>query len=66
MTTVFAAMIGLVAGFLAGIVLSEIVGVVGFLMFGQAVGIKYLPIYLAVAFAIIAPTARARIGRRTK
>jgi Family of unknown function (DUF5957) len=66
MKTAITALIGLVAGFLAGIVLSEIIGIVGFLMFGQAIGIKYLPIYLAVAFAIIAPAVRAWIRHRTK
>jgi Family of unknown function (DUF5957) len=66
MKTAITAVIGLVAGFLAGILLSDIIGIVGFLMFGRAIGIKYLPIYLAVSFAVVAPAARAWIRRRTK
>jgi hypothetical protein len=64
------AAIGLVAGFAAGIVLSDLIGVVGVLVFDRHAGIRFLPIYLAVAFAILAPVldvldrrARSRSGR---
>jgi Family of unknown function (DUF5957) len=58
-----AVVIGLIIGFVAGIVLSEIIGIVGFVLTGRAVGIKYLSIYLALAFAVAAPWVRARIRR---
>lgn len=47
-------MLALIIGFLIGITLSEIIGVVGFLGFGRIVGIKYLPVYTAIASAILA------------
>jgi len=46
--------LALIAGFAIGIKLSEIIGIVGMLGFGRAVGIKYLPIYLAIVSAITA------------
>ncbi len=66
MKTAVACAVGLVAGFLTGIVLSEIIGIIGFLISGQAVGIKYLPIYLAVACAVVAPAVHARARRRSR
>jgi hypothetical protein len=58
--------VGLVAGFFAGIVLSEIIAIIGFLISGNAVGIKYLPIYLAVACAVVTPAVHARTRRRSR
>jgi len=63
MKAAVAVVAGLVTGFLAGLVLSEIIGVAGFVLVHRAVGIKYLPIYLAIAFAVAAPVVRARIRR---
>ena len=37
---------GLFAGFLAGIALSELIGIIGVIAFDREVGIKYLPFYL--------------------
>jgi Family of unknown function (DUF5957) len=62
MRTVALAVAGLVAGFVAGIVVSEVVGIVGVLAFDRAVGIRYLPIGLAVAGAVAAPLAVRRSG----
>jgi hypothetical protein len=45
------AILALIAGFVAGIVLSEIVGIIGFLLFNRGVGIRYLPILIAVVCA---------------
>ena len=63
MKAVVAVVVGSIAGFVAGIVLSEIIGIAGFVLTGRAVGIRYLPIYLALAFAVAAPVVRARIRR---
>src|SRR5215218_3988514 len=46
---------GLIGGVVAGLMLSEIIGIVGYLMLDSAVGIKFLPIYLAILFAVVAP-----------
>jgi hypothetical protein len=66
MKAAVAVVVGLITGVLVGIVLSEIIGIVGFVLTRRAVGIKYLPIYLAVAFAVAAPVLRARIRRGTR
>jgi len=63
MKAAVAVVVGLVTGFIAGIVLSEIIGIAGFVLARRAVGVKYLPIYLAIAFAVAAPLVRARIRR---
>ncbi len=55
-------LLGLAGGFLAGIVISQIVGIIGVLVFHQTVGIKFLPLYTAIVGAIAAPL----IMRRTK
>jgi hypothetical protein len=63
MKAAVAVVVGLITGFLAGILLSEIIGIAGFVLTRRAIGVKYLPIYLAIAFAVAAPVARARIRR---
>jgi predicted lipid-binding transport protein (Tim44 family) len=55
---------GLIGGVVGGLMLSEIIGIVGYLMFDSAVGIKFLPIYLAILFAVVAPAVDARFRRR--
>ncbi len=60
--TVLVAVLALTAGFVAGIVLSEIIGIIGFLLFSRDVGIRYLPILLAVVCAGAAH--RVEIGTR--
>jgi len=47
-------------------VLSEVIGIVGFLLSGRAVGIKYLPIYLAVALAVVALFVHPWIRRTSR
>lgn len=66
MKTIIAAGVGFIVGFIAGIALSELIGIAGYLLTGEAVGIKYLSLYLAVAFAIVAPAGRAWVARRSK
>lgn len=58
--------IALIAGFVIGIKLSEVIGIVGVLGFGRAVGIKYLPLYLAIAAAILANLLDAATRRKSK
>jgi hypothetical protein len=57
--------LGSLAGIVAGLVLSEVIGIVGYLATGDAVGIKFLPLYLAVVLAVVAPLIDARRRRRT-
>jgi Family of unknown function (DUF5957) len=52
---------GLIGGVVAGLMLSEII--VGYLAFDSAVGIKFLPIYLAILFAVVAPIVDMRFRR---
>jgi hypothetical protein len=58
--------LAVVAGFVIGIKLSEIIGIIGVLGFGRAVGIKYLPIYLAIASAILVNLQDAVARRKSK
>lgn len=46
-------MLTLIAGFVIGMGLSEFIGIVGFILYHRAVGIKYLPIYTAIVLAVI-------------
>jgi hypothetical protein len=64
MRTITVTAVAAVVGFIFGIVLSEIIGIVGYLASGRALGIKFLPIYLAILFAVGAPLAYKRIRRR--
>jgi hypothetical protein len=57
-------LVALVAGFIGGVVLTEIIAVIGYVGFGRLIGIKFLPIYLAVASAIIAPLAATAMRQR--
>ena len=51
MRTLTVTLVALIGGFLAGIVLSDLVGITGFLLFDRVVGLRFLPLYLAVACA---------------
>ena len=59
-------LVAMIAGFVIGIKLSEVIGIVGMLGFGRAVGIKYLPIYLAIVTAIAANLWEAHARRKSK
>jgi hypothetical protein len=63
--TIVAALLGLIGGIVAGLILSEIIGIAGYLLFGSAIGIKFLPIYLAVLFTVVAPAVDMRLRRRS-
>ncbi|GAA0342246.1 hypothetical protein GCM10008967_35780 [Bacillus carboniphilus] len=41
--------VALICGLFAGLILSEIIGIIGYVIFGQEIGIKYLPFILAIA-----------------
>jgi hypothetical protein len=55
----------MLGGLVAGLVLSEIIGIVGMLGFGTAIGFKFLPVYLAIACAVAAPLLYRRSRRRS-
>lgn len=48
-------LIGLVGGFIAGLLLSNIVGIIGFVLFDEPIGIKFLPFYLSFISTILVP-----------
>ena len=56
--------LAIIGGLIAGLVLSEIIGIIGILAFGTAAGIKFLPVYLAIACAVAAPVFHRRSRRR--
>jgi putative Ca2+/H+ antiporter (TMEM165/GDT1 family) len=47
-------LIALVVGFIAGMAMSEMIGIVGFVLLHRAIGIRSLPVYVAIAFIVIA------------
>ncbi|SCL30327.1 hypothetical protein GA0074694_5661 [Micromonospora inyonensis] len=54
MRTLVAVLIGLVAGFFAGLVVDQIIGVVGLLTSGDPGGFRFLPVVLAAVGAVVA------------
>jgi uncharacterized membrane protein len=66
MRTMVAALLGLIGGVIAGVAISEIISIVGYLVFDSAVGIKFLPIRLAILFAVVALVVDARLRRRAE
>ena len=66
MKTVGVAVLAIVGALIAGLVLSEIIGIVGMLAFGTAVGFKFLPVYLAIACAVAVPLLYRRSRRRSR
>jgi Mg/Co/Ni transporter MgtE len=63
MRTAGVTVLAIVGGLLAGLVLSEIIGIVGMLVFGAAAGFRFLPVYLAIACGIAAPLLYRRSRR---
>ncbi len=59
-------LLGLAGGFLAGIVISQLVGIVGVLVFHQAIGVKFLPVYTAIIGAIAAPFLAGRFEQNMR
>ncbi len=61
MRTGFVVIVGLIAGFFAGILLSALIGLVSLLLFDDATGIRFLPLYLAILGAVVAPAVARRV-----
>lgn len=66
MRTILVTLLAMGVGYLSGIVLSEVIGIAGVLLFQRAIGIKYLPIYLALACAGVALVADWAARRRSR
>lgn len=47
-------LIAIVGGVVGGFVLAELIGMLGLLLFGKVVGVKYLPILLPILGAVVA------------
>lgn len=56
----------LIVGLLAGFVLSEVIGIIGFLLFDRFVGIRFLPVLLAIVCAVAAPIVDRRVRQRSR
>ena len=65
MRTVIATVLALIGGLFAGIVVSEIIGIVGFLLFDSIVGFRFLPVISAVTAAAAAIIVNTRVRRRS-
>ncbi len=57
------AVLGLVCGYVVGIGLALVVGIVGTSLFGEVSGLKFIAIGAAVVCAVAAPTLDARLRR---
>jgi len=66
MRTIGVIVLAIVGGLVGGLVLSEIIGIAGMLVFGTAIGFKFLPVYLAIACAVAAPLLYRRARRRSR
>jgi hypothetical protein len=64
MKAVGSTVLAVIGGLVAGLVLSEIIGIIGVLVFGTAAGIKFLPVYLAIACAVATPVLYRRSRHR--
>jgi hypothetical protein len=64
MKTLLITLLAIAAGFLAGLILSNVIGIVSVLVFQQPFGIKYLPVYLALLSGVIA--LAVNLNRRSK
>jgi Family of unknown function (DUF5957) len=65
MRTVITTVLALIGGFFADIVVSEIIGIIGFLMFDSIVGFRFLPVISAVLAAGAAVIVNTRVRRRS-
>ncbi len=55
MRTFLAIIVGLIGGFILGIALSSVIGIIGMTIFNEPVGIKYLSYFTAIICAILVP-----------
>ena len=51
MRTLSLLLISIIGGLFLGLLLSEIIGILGYLLLGRAVGIRFLPVLLALVAA---------------
>ena len=65
MKTIALTVLALIIGFAIGMVLSEFIGIIGVLGLGRVVGVKYLPVYTAIALAILVNLTDAFIRRKS-
>lgn len=54
MKTLWITLLSAAGGFVAGLLLSELIGLVSVLIFNDPAGIKYLPVYLAALSGLAA------------
>ncbi|WP_062107366.1 DUF5957 family protein [Bacillus niameyensis] len=59
-----AVLVGLIGGFVLGIALSSVIGIVGMLLLDQPLGIKYLSLFTAAIGAVVVPIMDQK-SRRT-
>lgn len=64
MRTLSLLLLSMIGGFLLGILLSEVIAILGYLVLGKAVGIKFLPVILALVAA--GSVLLLRWGRTTR
>lgn len=55
MRTITSVIIGIVSGFILGIALSSMIGILGMALFDVPLGIKFLPYYSAAICAVLVP-----------
>jgi hypothetical protein len=60
MKSIIIPMVAALGGLLLGIMVSEVIGIVGFMATGETMGIRYLPIFLAGLAAMIAIVVQLR------
>jgi Family of unknown function (DUF5957) len=63
--TIAITVLALIGGFLAGIVLSEIIGIIGYFLFDSLIGFKLLPFVsalVAAGTAVVVARRRGRLG----
>jgi uncharacterized membrane protein YjjP (DUF1212 family) len=61
--TIAIVVLALIGGFFAGIVLSEIIGIIGYFLFDSLIGFKLLPFVSALVAAGVAVAVARRRGR---
>jgi len=60
MRAFIAMIVGVIGGFVLGVALSSIIGIISVTIFRSPYGIKFLPYYMAVLCAIVVPIVDAR------
>jgi len=66
MRTFIAIIVGLVGGFLLGIALSSMIGIISVTVFQNPFGIKFLPYYTAALCAVLVPIIDAKSESKRK